>query len=74
MRYKELKFQGNTYEKEYQINEILIKNNITWLIEAEIENARFRSRSNNFFIMVVLPHPEGAEIIIALFIIYKYKI
>jgi hypothetical protein len=46
MRYKELKFQGNTYEKEYQINEILIKNNITWLIEAEIENARLEIIKN----------------------------
>lgn len=40
MRYKELKYDGNTYHKKYEIDEILLKHNFNWFIDAEIENAR----------------------------------
>lgn len=39
-RYKELKFEGKTYTKKYQIDEILIENNFNWFLDAEIENVR----------------------------------
>jgi hypothetical protein len=39
-RYKELKFEGETYTKKYKIDEILIHHKIDWLLDAEIENTR----------------------------------
>jgi len=39
-RYKELLYQGKTYTKKYQIDEILIENGFNWFLDAEIENAR----------------------------------
>ena len=40
IRYKELKHQGETYTKKYQIDEILIENDFNWFLDVEIENAR----------------------------------
>ncbi|NPV13266.1 MAG: hypothetical protein HPY57_16015 [Ignavibacteria bacterium] len=40
LRYKELKFEGKTYTKKYQIDEILLENGFNWFLDAEIENAR----------------------------------
>jgi len=40
MRYNELKFEGKTYTKQWEINEILIDNKFNWIVDAEIENAR----------------------------------
>jgi len=39
-RYIELKFDKNIFNESYLINDILIKNDFGWLIDAEIENAR----------------------------------
>lgn len=39
MRYTELKYSGKTYTTESQINTILEKENLFWLIDSEIENA-----------------------------------
>lgn len=39
-RYKELKFEGEVYTETYKINEILIDQELGWLLDAEIENAR----------------------------------
>lgn len=39
-RYKELFYQGKTYTKKYQIDEILIENNLNWFLDCEIENVR----------------------------------
>lgn len=40
MRYSELKYDGQTYEEQWKIDEILIKNKFNWIVNAEIENAR----------------------------------
>lgn len=40
LRYKELKFEGKTYTKKYQIDEILLKNGFNWFLDAEVENVR----------------------------------
>lgn len=39
-RYKELKYEGKTFTKKYEIDEILIDNNMNWFLDCEIENAR----------------------------------
>ena len=39
MRYTELKYGNKTYTNESQINDILEKENLFWLIDSEIENA-----------------------------------
>lgn len=39
-KYKELKYKGKVYTEKYQIEEILIKENLSWFIDAETFNAR----------------------------------
>lgn len=39
-RYKELKYEGKTYSKRYEIDEILLEKDMNWFLDAEIENAR----------------------------------
>lgn len=40
MKYKELIYEGNTYTEKYDIEEILVKEGLSWFIEAETENVR----------------------------------
>ena len=40
VRFKELKYEGKTYEKEFKIKEILIESKLDWVLDAEMENAR----------------------------------
>jgi len=39
-RYKELVYEGKTYTKKHQIDEILLEKEMNWFLDAEIENAR----------------------------------
>lgn len=39
-RYSELKFDGQIYDEQWKIDEILIKNKFNWIVNAEIKNAR----------------------------------
>jgi len=39
-RYVELKYEGKTYTQKYEIDEILLNNDLNWFLDAEIENAR----------------------------------
>lgn len=39
-RYKELKHEGKTYTKKYQIDEILLENDFNWFLDCEVENMR----------------------------------
>lgn len=39
-KYKELKYQGTIYTEKYQIEEILVKENMSWFMDAETFNAR----------------------------------
>lgn len=39
-RYSELKYDGQTYEEQWKIDEILIKNKFNWMVNSEIKNAR----------------------------------
>jgi len=40
LRYSELKYDGKTYTEQWKIDEILIKNKFSWMVNAEIKNAR----------------------------------
>lgn len=40
MKYKELIYKGQTYTETYDIEEILVKENMSWFIECETENVR----------------------------------
>jgi hypothetical protein len=40
LRYIELRYNGKTYTQKYEIDEILLKNNMNWFLDAEIENVR----------------------------------
>jgi hypothetical protein len=40
VRYKELKYEGKTYNNKYEIDEILIDNDLNWFLDCEIENMR----------------------------------
>lgn len=40
MRYLELKYKGNTYTSEREINDILETNGFNWLIDSEVRNAK----------------------------------
>jgi hypothetical protein len=40
LRYTELKHDGQIYTDQWKIDEILIKNKFSWLVNAEIKNAR----------------------------------
>lgn len=40
MKYKELKYKGKIYYQRYQIEEILIKEKLSWFIDIETFNAR----------------------------------
>lgn len=46
MKYKELIYEGNTYTEQYEIEEILVKENMVWFIDAETENARIEILKN----------------------------
>jgi len=46
MRYTELKYGTKTYTNESQINDILEKENLFWLIGSEIENASLQIINN----------------------------
>lgn len=39
-KYKELLYKGQTYTEKYQIEEILVKEKLSWFIDAETLNAR----------------------------------
>lgn len=39
-KYKELIYKGKVYTENYQIEEILVKENLSWFIDSETENAR----------------------------------
>lgn len=45
-RYKQLKYEGKEYIEASQINEILIDENLGWLIDCEIENARIEIQNS----------------------------
>lgn len=40
MRYKELLYQGKIYTDKYKIDDILTKHKFTWVLDAELENAK----------------------------------
>lgn len=40
LRYSELKYNGETITEQWKIDEILIKNKFSWMVNAEIKNAR----------------------------------
>lgn len=40
MKYKELIYEGKTYTEQYDIEEILVKEGMSWFIDAETENVR----------------------------------
>lgn len=46
MRYTELKHENKTYTNESQINKILEKENLFWLIDSEIEKATIEIKKN----------------------------
>lgn len=46
MRYLELKYKGEIHREEKKINKILIENNLSWLIDCEIERARIEIQNN----------------------------
>ena len=46
MRYSELKYNGKVYTNDIQINEILEKENLFWLIDSEIEKANIEIIKN----------------------------
>lgn len=46
MRYSELKYNGKVYTNDIQINEILEKENLFWLIDSEIEKANIEIINN----------------------------
>ena len=46
MRYSELKYNGKVYTSDIQINEILEKENLFWLIDSEIEKANIEIINN----------------------------
>ena len=39
-RYTELKYNGKTYTKEYDINNVLIANDFNWILDLEVKNLR----------------------------------
>lgn len=45
MRYLELVYNDQTYREENQINKILLENDLSWLIDCEIENARIEIKN-----------------------------
>jgi hypothetical protein len=45
MRYLELIYNGEIHREEKIINKILLENNISWLIDSEIENARIEIKN-----------------------------
>ena len=40
IRIKELKYNGKTYTRKFEIDEILIDNGLNWVLDCELENAR----------------------------------
>lgn len=46
MRYVELKYRGKVYTNQREINDILIKEEIYWLIDSEIEDAQIELEKN----------------------------
>jgi hypothetical protein len=46
MRFKELKYSGKTYTTESQINQILKKEELFWLIDSEFEEAIIEIKKN----------------------------
>ena len=40
LKYSELKYDGRIYTEKWQIDEILIKNKFSWMVNAETKNAR----------------------------------
>jgi hypothetical protein len=50
VKYKELKFEGKSYVNKYEINEILIENNLNWFIDCEVENIRIEILKNTLII------------------------
>ena len=46
MKYKELKDENKVYTNESQINRILEKENLFWLIDSEIENAKLEIKKH----------------------------
>lgn len=45
MRFKEFKVEGEYISDSTNINDILISNNLKWLIDAEIENAEIEIKN-----------------------------
>jgi hypothetical protein len=46
MRYKELKYSGKVYTAKFQIEEILIKEKLNWILDCEIEKTRLEIINN----------------------------
>lgn len=42
MKYEKLTYKDKVYREEKQIDKILLENNLEWLIDSEIENARIK--------------------------------
>ena len=45
-KYKELKFNGETYTEQYKIQEILIREKFDWFLDMESENVRLEIIKN----------------------------
>jgi len=45
MRYRELKYNNTSYTKKSEIENILSKENLHWLIDSEIENANIEVKN-----------------------------
>ena len=45
-RFKELKYEGQTYDKEFKIKEILIECKLGWVLDAEMSDARIEIINN----------------------------
>lgn len=45
-KYKELIYKGSTIKEKYLIEEILIKENMGWFVDAEVENVRLEIQKN----------------------------
>ena len=49
-KYKELIYKGNIYTEKYQIEEILVKEKLSWFMDSETTNAKIEIGENNVLI------------------------
>jgi len=49
-RYYELKYEGEIYTKKYEIDEILLENDLNWFFDCEVENLRIEIQKETLII------------------------